>query len=1220
MQVFKRITISIALFLSVIFSNLFAQSFYSIDFIENKGQWEGDFFFKGNIGSGTVFLERNGYTVVLYNNDDVANVIGHKKVSSLINKVEPVKIIANEETQGESEKIHLHSYKVNFIGSNPSPEIFPEKPSGEISNYFLGNDPSKWKKNVQGFNNVVVKNLYQGIDIRYYSDNGSLKYDLIVHPGADVSKIKLSYNGVNSMNIKDGELILETSLGQIKERSPYSYQIINGIKKEVDASYQLNENFVQYKIKRISEQDDIIIDPVVQLATFTGSVANNWGFTAAPGPDGSLYAGGVVYGPNYATETGAYQVDFKGGQPDKNDPGDVTGVDIGLTRFSPDGSTRIYSTYLGGIGNEYPHSIYVNNNGEAVVLGRTSSANFPYIKKFGPGGNTDIFVTKLSADGSSLIGSALIGGTGNDGENIKRTSTTNGVHLFYGDNARSEVIVDLSDNIYVAASSNSSDFLTKNAFQNVANGLQDGVVMKFDPTLSNILFSTYLGGNADDAAISLAQDPLSKNIYVTGASMSKNFPVSTSGVLGASQNGGVDGFVSVFDENGNWIRGSFLGTNLDDYIYGVQFDNAGYPYVLGVSFGNWRVTANAVYKNPGSKQFISKLQPDLSDYVYSTVFGISYNEPTISPVAFLVDRCENVYVSAWSVAGFCSTNINNRFLPVSSKGLLKPQNNFDNKDFYFFVLQKDAQAQLYGTLYGQQGGEADHVDGGTSRFDKNGVIYQAICANCFGNNACNSQQFRDPVTYAYTNLSLPNSVARANGSTGCNLFAVKIDFELSGVKAGIKTYADKTPYKISGCAPFTVDFTDTIGMGKTFEWDFNDGNTATGINAKNTFKNPGVYNVRLITKDPARSCGPVDTQFVKISVGLNKVDLKFTVTRPDCNSRNFIFTNNSVPEQGGSFGPNSFEWSFGDNSPKITRNTDPINHIFQSDGTYNISLKLLDPKYCNTQYSYDSILSIAFNTKAVITANNTVCLNPKYTNKPLSFKGSGGQTYEWLFSDDNSKATGSNVSHLFKSAGKFNVQLIATDPNLCKTKDTAAFTVNVVNSPTAQFSYSPKPAQENTPVSFTNLSKGADASIPYKWLFGDGVVSSETDPSYLYRSTAANRVLLIAYNQYQCTDTATDIVNSVVRSQVEMPNAFTPNGDGKNDKYFVRGFGIAKMDLKIFNRYGEMVFQTFNPLTGWDGKNAKGIPQPMDAYAYTLIVEFSDGTSAIKKGDITLIR
>jgi len=1217
-----RILTSISFFCFFFLANSIveAQSYYSIDFIENKGQWEGDFAFKGNVGNGAVFIEKHGYSVVLYNNDDVANVIGHKKVTDLINKTEPVKIISKEEESIAKEVIRFHSYKVTFVGATTGSEILPERPSGEVSNYFIGNDPSRWKKNVQGFNNVLIKNLYPGIDIRYYSNSGSLKYDLIVHPGADLTNIKLHYEGVDKISIKNNELLLQTSLGEIKERSPYSYQIINGVKKEIDASYQLVGSDVQYKIKAASDEVDLIIDPVVQLASFTGSVANNWGFTAAPGPDGSLYAGGVVYGPNYATEVGAYQMDFKGGQPDKDDPGDVTGVDIGLTRFSADGTKRIYSTYLGGNGNEYPHSIYVNNNSEAIVLGRTSSGNFPTIKKFGTGGGTDIFVTKLTADGTALIGSAVIGGTGNDGENLKKTSTTgNGVSLFYGDNARSEVIVDANDNIYVAASTNSSDFYTKSAFQAAAIGSQDGVLVKFDPNLNTVLFSTYIGGSADDAAISLAQDPISKNIYVTGATMSKNFPATTSGVINPTQSGGVDGFISVFDESGKWIKGSFLGTNVDDYIYGVQFDNSGFPYVLGVTFGNWRVV-NAAYKNTGAKQFISKLQTDLSDYVYSTVFGISYNEPTISPVAFLVDRCENVYVSAWSVAGFCSTTITNKFLPVSAKGLLKPAANFDNKDFYFFVLQKDAQSQLYGTLYGQQGGEADHVDGGTSRFDKNGVIYQAICANCFGNNACNSQQFKDPVTYAYTNLTLPNAVARANGSTGCNLFAVKIDFELSGVKAGIKTVADKVPYKTAGCAPFTVDFTDSIGMGKTFEWDFKDGSTATGINATHTFTSPGIYNVRLITKDPARSCGPVDTQYVKITVGLNKVNLGFSVVRPDCSSRNFIFSNTSVAETGGTFGPNSFEWSFGDGSPSVVKNSDQVTHLFPSDGTYNISLKLLDNRFCNNQDKFDSVLSIAFNTKAIITANNIVCISPKYPNRQILFKASGGQTYQWLFGDDNSTTAGSQVQHLFKTVGSFNVRLIATDPTLCKTKDTANMIVNVVSSPVALFTYSPKPTVENTPVNFKNLSTGADATTPYNWLFGDGVSSNDVDPTYLYRATTANKVVLIAYNKFQCSDTVTDIVNSVVRSQVEMPNAFTPNGDGKNDKYFVRGFGIAKMDLKIFNRYGQMVFQTFNPLTGWDGKNAKGVPQPMDVYAYALVVEFSDGSTATKKGDITLIR
>jgi len=170
--------------------------YYSIDFIENKGQWEGNFAFKGNVGNGAVFIEKHGYSVVLYNNDDVANVIGHKKVTDLINKTEPVKIISKEEESIAKEVIRFHSYKVTFVGATTGSEILPERPSGEVSNYFIGNDPSRWKKNVQGFNNVLIKNLYPGIDIRYYSNSGSLKYDLIVHPGADLTNIKLHYEGI----------------------------------------------------------------------------------------------------------------------------------------------------------------------------------------------------------------------------------------------------------------------------------------------------------------------------------------------------------------------------------------------------------------------------------------------------------------------------------------------------------------------------------------------------------------------------------------------------------------------------------------------------------------------------------------------------------------------------------------------------------------------------------------------------------------------------------------------------------------------------------------------------------------------------------------------------------------------------------------------------------------------------------------------------------------
>ena len=412
----KRLTY---LFLLVIFfltSSAAKAQYYSIDFIENKGQWEGDFLFKGNVGNSAVFVEKNGYTLVLYNSDEMANVVGHKKVSTLINKVEPVKINADEEVANGSDKIHFHAYRVNFVDANSFPEIMPEKPSGEKSNYFLGNDPSKWKKDVQGFNNVLIKNIYPGVDVRYSSTGGSLKYDLIVHPGADISKIKLNYSGIDKMLIKDNELLLETSLGVVKEGKPYSYQIVDGIKKEIDAAYQINNNVVQYKIRRISDSEDLIIDPSVQLATFTGSAANNWGFTAAPGPDGSLFAGGIVFGPGYIRpgDLGGFQINFQGGIPDTTNGLDPVGVDVAITKFSPDGQTKLYNTYLGGSINEYPHSIYVDKKGEAVILGRTSSIyDFPKTKSHGnTGGGLDIFVTRLSSDGSALVGSAVIGEIG----------------------------------------------------------------------------------------------------------------------------------------------------------------------------------------------------------------------------------------------------------------------------------------------------------------------------------------------------------------------------------------------------------------------------------------------------------------------------------------------------------------------------------------------------------------------------------------------------------------------------------------------------------------------------------------------------------------------------------------------------------------------------------------------------------------------------------------
>ncbi|HNK30591.1 MAG TPA: hypothetical protein PKG65_16780, partial [Ferruginibacter sp.] len=380
--------------------------------------------------------------------------------------------------------------------------------------------------------------------------------------------------------------------------------------------------------------------------------------------------------------------------------------------------------------------------GNLIVAGRSTSPNYPRtIPQVGIGGGYDIVVTKLSADGRTLLGSVKMGGINDDGVNIRgkyvAPDGADGTRRNYGDDARSEVILDAANNIYLASCTQSNNFpVTAGAIQSTFGGgntgishfPQDGVIIKFAPNLSGVLFSTYFGGSGDDACFVLSMNPVTGNLYVGGGTNSTNLPGDKSGALHDIYQGGVtDGFLTQIRNDGSAIiKTTYIGTNGNDLVYGVQFDKNGYPYIMGTTTGNWPVI-NANFSNPNSKQFICKLRPDLSGYEYSTVFGTGSSVPNLSPVAFLVDRCENVYVSGWG------GGLNNAKQYPSAGTLNMPEVNplpnippADGQDLYFFVLEKNAQSQLFGTHFGQNGSLGDHVDGGTSRFDANGIIYQAV--------------------------------------------------------------------------------------------------------------------------------------------------------------------------------------------------------------------------------------------------------------------------------------------------------------------------------------------------------------------------------------------------------------------------------------------------------------------------------------------------------------
>jgi len=1187
---------------------------YGLEFTENLGQWGQAFDFRAQVGTGAVFLHANGFTVLQHQEADYRRVMsrffGHTHEEASQTPLGP-----------EDSVMRSHLYRVYFEGASLGQPVAEGVIQTDI-NYFLGNDPSRWKSGVRSWASVTYRNLYPGIDLRYYTYNGDMKYDLIVHSGADPSCIRLRYEGVDGLSVKKGALQVRTSVGVVTEGEPYTYLAREGGRQEIDCRYQLSGNTVRFEVEDHDPAARMVIDPTLVFGTFTGSASDNYGYTATPGPDGSLFAGGIVFGTEYPVvpKPGAFQTAFKGGL-----------VDIGITRFSPDGTARMYSTYIGGNGLDIPHSLIADGQGNLIILGRTNSSDYPVKGYLSPSrGNTDIVVTKLNATGRALIGSAVLGGSGMDGSNLSNDIVLSNAGLplvyNYGDQSRSEVILDDAGNILFVSNTQSSNFPMINAAQPAfGGGIQDAVVVKMPPDLSGIYFSTFLGGSAEDAGFCIKTRPGSREIYVAGPTRSINFPGSKTGTIGSSFGGDVDGYIAVLSADGQvLLRSTYLSTPAIDIIFGLQFDKDGFPYVMGITLGNWPVIG-APAQFPGSKQFVAKLQPDLSAYVFSTVFGSpGAAKPNISPVAFLVDRCERIYISGWggrlgencfpvATGALASRTLGPVGMPITSDAI-QGSGETDNSDFYIIVLERNAASVLYGTFVGQVGGYGDHVDGGTSRFDARGVIYQSACANCGGNTYCPSK----PITRRFP--TTPGAVAAVPSFSAttkkCNLAAFKIELPFTGVSADLEVSAEGNFGDTTGCVPLDVLFTDEIGSGKTYEWDFGDGSprlTTTVPEARHLYTRVGRFRVSVTAID-ASKCIARDSSIRFVIVSNDKAILGFLANKLlPCSVLRYQFSNTSTAPPGRTFSANAFIWDFGDGTRLTTNAATLPPHTYAAPGTYIVKLIMRDLSFCNGPDSVSQVLRVSDFIRARLKSEDTVC-----QNQPIQFDNTslGGSGFVWTFGDGTSFIGPVPPDKVYTSPGRFLVTLVASDPNACNlTDDTTKFVV-VLPSPRAAFTYSPNPSVLNTPTVFSNNSI---AATKYNWDFGDGNTSANTNPTYAFIATARNNVCLTAKNSLGCADTTCQIIPSLVSPLVDVPNAFTPNGDGNNDQVFVRGFGIAKMDFRIYNRWGQMVFRSQNINSGWDGYYLSRL-QPMDVYAYFLEVEFSTGEKVSRKGDITLLR
>ena len=420
----------------------------------------------------------------------------------------------------------------------------------------------------------------------------------------------------------------------------------------------------------------------------------------------------------------------------------------------------------------------------------------------------------------------------------------------YGDQSRGDVYVDDFDNIFIASKTKSTDFPVVGGFQSGTLGdiTLNALVAKFAPDLSQLEWSSLMGGSKDDAAYSIKTN-LNQQVIVAGGTTSEDFHPNFVNF----HNDSIDGWVAIIDPTGaDIVSGRYMGTSDYDQAYFIDLDPFDNIYCFGQTTGAYPEAGNVFTSGDG--QFIEKFSPDLSQSLLSTNFGNIFPGPDISPTAFLVNDCGNIYVSGWGgpinsrnpnyVGGTTNempTTLNAR-QPVST-----------GQDFYLAVFVDDMAELLYATFLGG-GLSAIHVDGGTSRFDSRGIVYHAVCAGCGGFD----NDF--PTT--------PGAWSRTNDSPNCNNAAFK--FDLSSLRADLQ--ANTLDYLSPGidyvCLPDSLVFENLSVGGAQFLWDFGDGrkiNTTDEADVIHRFQNPGDYRIKLKIIDRS-TCVEEDSTFIDVSV------------------------------------------------------------------------------------------------------------------------------------------------------------------------------------------------------------------------------------------------------------------------------------------------------------------------------------------------------------------
>lgn len=1217
--------------------------------IENAGQWPEQVVGRTTVASSHFWLEKDRFTYHMTDLSPIAAMHGtdHAPVA------------------GET-RLRGHVFQTRFTGASDNATVTFAGHSGMHHNFYLGNDPARWRSSVREWQKVHYDELYPGVDMDVYYSDRALKYDLLVEAGADASVIQLNYGGADSLALRNGRLIVYTSVGEVTEQAPIAWQEINGSRQRVDCRYFLNGQNVQFYFPDgYDPAHPLTIDPVLLFSTYSGSSANNFGFTATYDEEGFLYAGSISFGDGYPTTVGAYQQVWAGG----DGQGGLVGTDITLTKYTLDGTDRVYSTYLGGSNDELPHSLIVNSAGELIVMGTTSSPDFPVtagalsttfsggtiVAPSGVGveyvNGADLIVTKFTADGGALAASTFLGGSANDGVNSVADLRFN-----YADEFRGEVELDDDDNVYIASCTFSNDYPVQNALQPALAGGLDGVITKLTPDLDGLIYSTYFGASGDQGVYSLAVRS-DDDIYICGGTNAGGMSLGNDGFQQTFGGGDADGFLARITEDGSAVtEGTYFGSTAYDQFYFVDVDDADIAHAYGQTLAtNEQFIVNADYGLANSGMLITKFADGLSGVEWSTRFGTGDGTCNLSPTAFLVDVCGKIYLSGWG------GNTNSSFETGFTTGMDTTPDAYqattDGSDFYLLVIEDDASDIVFGSFFGGAQ-SSEHVDGGTSRFNRKGQIYQSVCAGCGGNDDF-------PIFPA-------DAVGPVNNSS-CNNGVFKFDFQLPITVADF--FAEP-----EACINSPVQFQNNSTTSQDFFWDFGDGTTTSLTNPVHTYDEPGTYEIMLVANNP-ETCNFTDTLYRTIEIqvpvtqtaaladlcagdsleiGPEQVVPGLTyewlppVPTPD-NQNSFVTvspeenTTYTLLIEGGACTDTLFQTvdvtSLGleasddivlcgpgetvtllassDNGDAVfTWSDDPDFNNVIAEGADATSLDLLIEDEGNIYVQAEAngctrveVINVSFTLGAldlgedlVICAGDTVTVSLQ--NNLPNFE------LEWLPGDLIITGQGTPQIQAIVTED-VEITLIASDGDDCIIEGSIFVAASGIDPASVNASADPDVITTGEFTLLTATPEGFD----YSWFPDESIEDTDLAETEASPQQTTTYFLTVADGECLYTDSVQVRVFDFVCGppSIYVPNAFTPDGNDNNDKLYVRGNNITDLNFVIYNRWGEKVFETNSLVVGWDG-TFKGRPADPAVFVYYLEAVCEGGDTYFEKGNITLIR